>query len=138
MKKHENFGFAKISHRGDPCQQNKKSAGYAGLMKGGSWGLLNQSMHVSMYIQVKVKKYGFCRIPIYRIKMRFLLGFCNFLLYSILYKNSSRTKYIGFHQIPIYSNSYTELEHIPIEKNSKFLYIYIGMKFRRYKITLYL
>ena len=35
MKKPENFGFAKISHRVDPCQQNKKSAGYAGLMRRG-------------------------------------------------------------------------------------------------------
>ena len=70
--------------------------------------------------------------------MRFLVGFCNFLLYSVLYENPSRTNYIGFHKIPIYSNSYTEFNHIPIEKTSKFLYIYIGMKFRIYKIKLYL
>ena len=37
MKKYENFGFAKILHRGDPYQHNKKSAGYAGLMRRGGW-----------------------------------------------------------------------------------------------------
>ena len=51
--------------------------------------------------------------------MRFLVGFCNFLLYSVL---------IG---IPVgvinrnSQNSYIfEFQHIPIEKPSKFLYIY--------------